>query len=38
MDKLSAKHHEHITLYGDGNEERLTGKHETSSIDKFSFG
>lgn len=38
MEKLAAKHKEHITLYGEGNEERLTGLHETSSIDKFSFG
>ena len=38
MEKLAAKHREHITLYGEGNEERLTGTHETSSIDKFSFG
>lgn len=38
MEKLASKHKEHITLYGEGNEERLTGTHETSSIDKFSFG
>lgn len=38
MEKLAAKHKEHIVLYGEGNEERLTGLHETSSIDKFSFG
>ncbi|MDX2303337.1 MAG: glutamine synthetase beta-grasp domain-containing protein [Microscillaceae bacterium] len=29
---------EHIAVYGAYNELRLTGKHETQSIDKFSFG
>ncbi len=29
---------EHITVYGADNEQRLTGLHETQSIDKFSFG
>lgn len=28
----------HIQVYGEGNEFRLTGKHETQSIDKFSYG
>ena len=28
----------HIAVYGHGNEQRLTGKHETQSIDKFSYG
>ena len=37
MEKLSKVHKEHIALYGDGNEQRLTGHHETSSIDQFSF-
>lgn len=36
--KLEAKHDEHIAIYGDGNERRLTGRHETASIDKFSAG
>lgn len=36
--KLGAKHQEHIAVYGEGNELRLTGKFETASIDKFSFG
>lgn len=38
INKLSMKHAEHIKVYGENNHERLTGKHETSSIDKFSFG
>jgi glutamine synthetase len=29
---------EHVTEYGEGNEKRLTGKHETCSIDQFKFG
>ncbi|MEM7577025.1 MAG: glutamine synthetase beta-grasp domain-containing protein [Planctomycetota bacterium] len=29
---------EHIAVYGAGNERRLTGLHETQSIDKFSYG
>ena len=29
---------EHISVYGSDNHLRLTGKHETQSIDKFSWG
>lgn len=29
---------DHISVYGADNEQRLTGQHETQSIDKFSFG
>ncbi|MBN2522356.1 MAG: glutamine synthetase beta-grasp domain-containing protein [Bacteroidales bacterium] len=29
---------EHIAVYGADNDKRLTGLHETQSIDKFSFG
>ena len=36
--KLGAKHAEHIAAYGEGNERRLTGAHETASIDDFSYG
>jgi glutamine synthetase len=36
--KLGQKHSEHIAVYGEGNELRLTGKHETASIEKFSYG
>lgn len=28
----------HMKLYGEGNEKRLTGKHETSSMTDFSYG
>jgi glutamine synthetase len=34
---LSDKHKLHIALYGD-NKDRLTGSHETSSAEKFSWG
>ena len=29
---------EHIAVYGHDNDQRLTGKHETQSIDQFSYG
>jgi len=29
---------EHVEEYGEGNDKRLTGKHETCSIDMFKFG
>ncbi|KAK4802486.1 hypothetical protein SAY86_000689 [Trapa natans] len=35
---LSLRHHEHISAYGEGNERRLTGKHETANINTFSWG
>ena len=38
MEKMAAKHSEHILLYGDDNQKRLTGIHETSSINSFSYG
>jgi glutamine synthetase len=36
--RLETKHAEHIEVYGDDNNERLTGLHETSSMNKFSYG
>ena len=38
IEKLERKHLEHIEVYGDDNKERLTGKHETSSMEKFTSG
>ena len=42
ISKLSQKHKEHIRAYdpneGADNRRRLTGRHETSSIDDFSAG
>ncbi|KAK6930054.1 Glutamine synthetase, N-terminal domain [Dillenia turbinata] len=35
---LSLRHKEHISAYGEGNERRLTGKHETANINTFSWG
>ncbi|KAL1340697.1 hypothetical protein AAHE18_09G033900 [Arachis hypogaea] len=35
---LSLRHVDYISAYGEGNERRLTGKHETASIDTFSWG
>lgn len=34
--KLGLKHKEHIAAYGEGNERRLTGQHETADINIFS--
>ena len=38
ISKLEKSHKRMIKLYGEDNNERLTGKHETSSMDKFSSG
>ena len=38
IEKLKEKHAEHIRVYGVDNAKRLTGLHETSSMDTFSFG
>ena len=38
MKKLEKRHVEHIKVYGEGNIERMTGKHETAHIDKFTWG
>merc|ERR1719267_352289 len=32
------KTQEHIAEYGEGNDKRLTGKHETCSINEFKYG
>lgn len=37
IEKLGLRHKEHIAAYGEGNERRLTGKHETASINNFSW-
>ena len=36
--KLAANHQEHIAVYGEGNDLRLTGKFETAGNFDFSFG
>ncbi len=38
IESLQKKHAQHIALYGHKLEARLTGKHETASIEQFSYG
>lgn len=38
MAKLEAKHNEHMLVYGEGNNIRMTGAHETASYNKFTYG
>lgn len=38
IEKLSKNHMEHMKYYGKNNIMRLTGKHETSSYNMFSYG
>jgi glutamine synthetase len=38
IEKLGRKHKDHVLGYGEGNERRLTGKHETCDIDTFKYG
>ena len=37
-EKLGKVHQDGIAAYGSDNDQRLTGLHETQSIDQFSFG
>lgn len=37
IEKLGMRHKEHIAAYGEGNERRLTGKHETADINTFKW-
>ena len=36
--ELEKVHDEHMKVYGEGNERRLTGLHETQAIDSFNWG
>jgi glutamine synthetase len=36
--KLKDTHKEHIKVYGQDNDQRLTGEHETCDIDTFRYG
>ena len=38
IERLRVNHQEHIEVYGEDNNERLTGLHETSDINTFSYG
>lgn len=35
---LETRHNDHMSVYGKDNNMRMTGKHETSSFDKFTWG
>lgn len=37
IEKLGLRHKDHIAAYGEGNERRLTGKHETADINTFKW-
>lgn len=37
IEQLGLRHKEHISAYGEGNERRLTGRHETADIHTFSW-
>ncbi|KAJ8662581.1 hypothetical protein O0I10_001542 [Lichtheimia ornata] len=36
--KLAMRHNEHIAVYGEDNDQRLTGQHETGHICTFNYG
>jgi glutamine synthetase len=38
MEALAKRHNEHMKVYGEGNEARMTGAHETAAFDKFTWG
>ena len=38
MKKFEIKHMVHMNMYGADNNKRLTGIHETSPFDRFSYG
>lgn len=38
IERMGQRHTEHIAVYGEGNELRLTGRHETGHIGQFSAG
>ena len=37
-EEMGKNHQQHIEVYGEENEKRLTGLHETQHISKFSYG
>ena len=37
-DAFGSNINRHMDVYGEHNEQRLTGLHETQSIDQFSYG
>jgi glutamine synthetase len=38
IEKLAKRHKAHVAVYGEDNDQRLTGRHETASIDVFKYG
>ncbi|KAI8098825.1 uncharacterized protein BX664DRAFT_288548 [Halteromyces radiatus] len=38
IERMSLRHFEHIAVYGEDNDLRLTGHHETGHIGAFSYG
>ncbi len=38
IERLSKVHEFHMEVYGKGNKQRLTGKHETAQFDTFKYG
>ncbi|QRW02211.1 glutamine synthetase [Ceratobasidium sp. AG-Ba] len=38
IEKLAKRHEDHIAVYGEDNDLRLTGRHETGHISSFSSG
>jgi len=38
IERLGRKHDETMPYYGENNQLRMTGKHETASYDKFTWG
>jgi len=38
MEKLQLKHNEHMDVYGQHNNLRMTGEYESSNYNKFSYG
>lgn len=38
MEKLAERQADHMAVYGEGNQARMTGKHETASYEKFTWG
>jgi glutamine synthetase len=38
MERFKGKHDVHMSLYGEDNKKRLTGIHETSNFDQFTYG
>ena len=38
IENLERRHEEHMNVYGDDNQLRMTGEHETACYEKFSWG